>query len=49
MDAGDGELCRGIEGAQAFEVIAEELGIKTEDVVKDRDGSYILAKGGGNL
>lgn len=49
VNAGMGRCQGGFCSPRVVAIIAEELGIKTEDVVKDRDGSYILAKGGGNL
>lgn len=49
VNAGMGRCQGGFCSPRVVAIIAEELGIKTEDVLKDREGSYILAKGGGNL
>ena len=49
VNAGMGRCQGGFCSSRVVAIIAEELGIKTEDVLKDREGSYILAKGGGNL
>lgn len=49
VNAGMGRCQGGFCSPRVVAIIAEELGIKTEDVLKDRDESYILAKGGGNL
>ena len=49
VNAGMGRCQGGFCSPRVVAIIAEELGIKTEDVLKDGEGSYILAKGGGNL
>ena len=49
VNAGMGRCQGGFCSPRVVAIIAEELGIKTEDVLKDGEDSYILAKGGGNL